>query len=183
MLPIATIEGMQEVYTVTGMSLTLSCTGSGAPPPDLSWSVDGRSLDEADERVSMVGGSLTISPANVNDSGTYYCSAMSTAGTVASSVEVRVLPLSSVPDENDIIGTRGDNMLLDCAPGLEGASQVTWVYMMMSLTDSDKYSITSNGSLLVRGVDLSDMGLYTCLLGDIIVNVTLTVVCKPAPSP
>ena len=175
-LPTATIEGQQYVFVVQGMSLDLSCTGAGAPPPDLSWSVDGRSLDQADDRVSVSGGSLTISPVNVNDSGMYYCTAVSSAGMVASSVDVRVLP-QAVDAEVVVVGTRRDSMLLDCAPRLDAGAPVTWIYEMMSLVDSDKYSVADNGSLLVRGIELADMGVYTCLLGDIAFNVTLVVQC------
>lgn len=163
------------MFVVEGMSLDLTCTGSGAPPPDLSWSVDGRSFDESDERVSMTGGSLMISLVNTNDSGTYYCTAMSSAGTVANSVGIRVLP--EVIDPIPVVGTKGDNMWLDCAPRLGAAPQITWVYQMMSLVDSDKYSIASNGSLLVRDIGLADMDIYTCVLGDIAINVTLIVQC------
>lgn len=164
------------MYVVEGTSLDLMCTGSGAPPPDLSWSVDGRSFDEADERVSMTGGSLMMSLVNTNDSGTYYCTAVSNAGTVADSVDVRVLPeaIDSMPV---VEGTKGDNMWLDCAPRLGAVSQITWIYQMMSLVDSVKYSIATNGSLLVRDIDLADMGIYTCILGDITVNVSLIVQC------
>ena len=176
-LPTATIEGSKEVFLVEEMTLQLECMGTGAPPPDLSWSVDGRSLDLADERVTVMGGSLTISPVNRSDSGTYYCSAMSTAGTVSSSVDVRVFGVGD-DVEGEVVGTRGESMLLDCGPGVDRGGQVMWFYQMVELMDSDKYSITNNGSLIVREVDLADMGIYTCLLGDIAINRTLTVVCK-----
>lgn len=176
-LPTATIQGSEQMYVVSGMSLELVCSGTGAPPPELSWSVDGRSLSTTDSRVTMNGGTLTISDANEADKGVYYCSAQSSAGTVASSVSVQVLEMMSLlPSE--VFGTRGQNMQLNCAPGLQQGAEVVWVFEMMTLADLDKYSITDNGSLIVRGIDLADMGVYTCLLGDIAINVTLTVQCK-----
>ena len=176
-LPTATIQGSEEVYVVSSMSLELVCSGTGAPPPELSWSVDGRSLNAADDRVTMSGGILTISNTNEADSGVYYCSAQSSAGTVASSVSVQVLEMTSLLS-SEVLGTRGHNMQLDCAPGLRQGAKVMWVFEMMSLADSDKYSITDNGSLIVRNIDLADMGVYMCILGDIAINVSLTVQCK-----
>ena len=117
-----------------------------------------------------------LSSATMNDSGTYFCSATSSAGMVASSVNVRVVPSPSL-DEVIRLGTRGDSMLLECAPGLDAANQVVWIYEMMLLAESEKYSITENGSLIVRSIDLPDMGIYTCILGDITVNVSLVVQC------
>ncbi len=162
---------------MSGMNLELVCSGTGAPPPDLSWSVDGRSFNEADDRVTMTGGTLMISNVNKSDSGLYYCSAQSSAGMVATSVRVQVLELMSLLS-SEVFGTRGQNMQLDCAPGLRQGARVMWVFEMMSLVDSVKYSITDNGSLIVRSIDLPDMGVYMCVLGDMAVNVTLTVQCK-----
>ena len=174
--PTTTIQGSEEVYVVSGMSLELVCSGTGAPPPDLSWSVNGRSFSAADDRVTMSGGTLTISSINEADSGAYYCTAQSSAGTVASSVNVQVLSNESLlPSE--VLGTRRQNMQLDCVPGLQQGAKVMWVFKMMSLVDSDKYSVTENGSLIVRSIDLADMGIYMCILGDIAINVTLTVQC------
>lgn len=171
------IQGSAEVYIVSGMNLDLVCSGTGAPPPQLSWSVDGRSFNEADDRITMSGGTLVITDVNEADSGLYYCSAQSSAGTVASSVRVQVLDVMSLLS-SEVFGTRGQNMQLDCAPGLRQGAEVTWVFEMMSLVDSDKYSITDNGSLIVRSIDLMDMGVYMCVLGDITINVTLTIQCK-----
>lgn len=176
-LPTATVQGSEEVYLTNGMTLNLVCSGTGAPPPDLSWSVSGRSFSESDGRVAMSGGTLMIANVNETDSGTYYCSAVSSAGTVASSVIVQVFGMDSLLS-TELLGTRGQIMQLDCVPGLRRSSNIMWVFMMMSLVDSDKYSITENGSLIVREIDLADMGLYMCILGDISVNVTLTVQCE-----
>ena len=174
--PVATIQGSEEVYLTSGMSLELICTGTGAPPPNLSWSVSGQSFSEADDRVTMSGGTLTISDVNEADSGTYYCTAQSSAGIVSSSVNVQVLAVDSIL-ASEVLGTRRQHMQLDCVPGLRQGAQVVWVFEMMSLVDSDKYSITENGSLIVRSIDLADMGVYMCILGDIVINVTLTVQC------
>ena len=176
-MPTATIQGSEEVFVVSGRSVELVCSGTGAPPPEFSWSVDGRSFSAADNHITMSGGTLTISDANKTDSGVYYCSAQSSAGTVATSVSVQVLELTSLLS-SEVLGTRGHNMQLDCAPGLRQGAKVVWVFEMMSLADSDKYSITENGSLIVRNIDLADMGVYMCILGDIAINVTLTVQCK-----
>lgn len=165
------------MFVVSGMNLELVCSGTGAPPPQLSWSVDGRSFSETDDRITMSGGTLVITDVNEADSGLYYCSAQSSAGTVASSVRVQVLDVMSLLS-SEVFGTRGQNMQLNCAPGLRQGAKVMWVFEMMSLVDSDKYSITDNGSLIVRSIDLMDMGVYMCVLGDIAINVTLTVQCK-----
>ena len=49
-------------------------------------------FDPSDERVVMMGRSLEIMNVNEDDSGTYYCIAVSTAGRVA--VSARYIPSS-----------------------------------------------------------------------------------------
>ena len=65
------------------MTLQLQCLATGAPPPEVTWSREGMTFDIDDERVEMMGGSLVITGVNESDSGTYYCTAISTAGRVA----------------------------------------------------------------------------------------------------
>ena len=81
--PVANISGPGDIIITAGMTLQLQCQATGAPPPNITWSRDGMTFDPSSERVVMTGRSLEIMNVNEDDSGTYFCIAVSTAGRVA----------------------------------------------------------------------------------------------------
>ena len=81
--PVVNISGPGDIIITAGMTLQLQCQATGAPPPNITWSRDGMTFDPSSERVVMTGRSLEIMNVNEDDSGTYFCIAVSTAGRVA----------------------------------------------------------------------------------------------------
>jgi len=70
-------------------------------------------------------------------------------------------------DVNDTITTavRGSNVILDCIDNVN----VTWSFENTALSLTDEPTVIANNSLLIRSVDIDDMGDYTCEAGDVII--------------
>ena len=63
-----------------------------------------------------------------------------------------------------ILARLRQNMLLECSDTLPPGTPVSWEFNSTPLPPSDKHVITTNGSLLVRNVQLEDMGEYQCVV-------------------
>lgn len=156
-----------DVILNVGNTLQLTCAISGVPMPVVTWSRNGMTLDLSDSRLSILGPSLQLVSVTENDTGIYYCSAFSSAGRVASSVRVTVINGEAM---NSTItpAVAGEDVTLNCSADLPLGVQVMWSFNSMTLTTSNKYSIDSNGALLIRNVGVADMGDYFCTAGDVV---------------
>ena len=78
-----------------------------------------------------------------------------------------VILLSDLTSENNVFTTAyvGTTALVPCAQPLPVSLPVTWLFLGSALKASPKYTITSNSTLLVNNVSLSDDGLYQCVVG------------------
>lgn len=66
-----------------------------------------------------------------------------------------------------ILARLRQNMELECSDSLPPGIPVTWEFNSTQLLPSDKYVVTVNGSLLVRNVQLEDMGEYQCVVNGV----------------
>jgi hypothetical protein len=94
-LTIVSFTGVPTVVpsTVTvdsGQSVTLLCSASGNPAPTFSWFKGETQLLNSDPRLSITGGTLTISGIVVDDRGYYTCRATFSAGTTEARAYVSV---------------------------------------------------------------------------------------------
>ena len=166
-LPQADILAPDDVILLVGEFLQLDCMTSGVPPPDVTWSRNGMSLNSSDSRLSIVGSSLQLLDVSISDSGIYYCSAFSSAGRVASSVRVTVIDGQAL-NLTTISANSGDNVSFECVSELPPGTPVQWIRNSIALVTSDQHSIDINGTLLIRNVGMADMGVYLCMVGDIV---------------
>ena len=146
---------------------------TGVPPPVITWSRDGQTLEADGSLVVIVEDSLFVTDAQVLDSGVYHCSASSTAGLASASLMVLVLDMLTLSVTEAMLLS---DMELECtSQPLPLGTVVVWFFNQSSLDlVSDKYAVLQDGSLLVREVWLEDMGEYICQVGGQ-VNLTLTV--------
>ena len=177
--PTAEIQADREVVVLRGDSLQLMCSTTGAPPPQVVWSLDGVTFNPNDTRVEMAGmAMLIVNSVTVNDSGVYHCVAASTAGAVATSRRVTILD-PGAGGSRMIEGQLSQLVAIPCLEGLPPGAAVTWEFAGMSLAISDKYLFAPDGSLLVTEVEDTDAGTYTCTVDSIQSSAQLTIVGEP----
>lgn len=176
-VPTVRILPNESLAIANGTSFVLTCLTSGTPPPRVTWSRDGMTLDGS-EGVVIQGATLSISAPQGADSGEYHCSASSSAGLVSSSVEVLVLGES---EDSVTTAVVREHVVLDCISEGEvpGGVAVSWAFNASTLAAvSDKYVLLRNGSLLILDVWVEDMGEYTCELGQLQLVRTLNLTGK-----
>ena len=152
---------------------------TGIPPPVITWSRDGQTLEADGSRVVIVENSLVVADTLVSDSGVYHCSASSSAGLASSSLMVLVLSMLA-PSLTDAVVL--DDVVFNCSneQELPTSTPVVWFFDQLSLDPvSDKYVVLQDGSLLVQEVWLDDIGDYVCQVGgQVIFNHTLDLTGK-----
>ena len=74
----------------SGQSVTLLCSARGNPAPTFSWFKGETQLLDSDPRLSITGGTLTISGIAVDDRGYYTCRATFAAGTTEARAYISV---------------------------------------------------------------------------------------------
>ena len=172
-LPTATIMEADPQVLMERETLQLTCLTSGAPPPVATWSREGTTLDLSDSRIQIEGETLFISNMTVNDSDRYYCSATSSAGTTASSIDIAVVTTKNVTIPLTM-ATIGDTIVLECDDDLPISVETTWrlnpspltsnMSVMVSFTG--RFVMGERGELVVFNVQPEDMGRYECVLAE-----------------
>lgn len=184
-----------------GDDIQVLCKVTGFPTPRHTWFKGSeRILFKDNSRVTMdpESGTLIISNANLNDSAKYICSADNKYGEkVIASAFIDVTMSSKViqPPKHTLLKS-GQDVLFNCGVNvdkrLKDSTQVEWYINEERLdfetpeypeyeydysgTNSSKFSILSNYSLLIKSPTLTDLGTYRCKITTPVDNVILEAV-------
>ncbi|XP_010209386.1 PREDICTED: LOW QUALITY PROTEIN: protein sidekick-2, partial [Tinamus guttatus] len=87
-------KGPQDSTVIDGMSVVLNCETSGAPRPAIAWQKGERILASGSVQLPrftlLESGSLLVSPAHLDDAGTYSCLATNSRGVDEASADLVV---------------------------------------------------------------------------------------------
>ena len=72
-----------------GQNITLRCSATGYPPPDIRWTKDGRDLPPSPRILIRDNGQLVILDATEDNEGIYECTAINSAGMDVIQITVR----------------------------------------------------------------------------------------------
>ena len=90
----ATASTSSSAQVVIDSSITLTCSVSGVPSPDIQWLINGRPVDLQAQprlRVTADGQQLDILDAELTDAGRYTCIAKNDAGVADRDFDLQVL--------------------------------------------------------------------------------------------
>lgn len=163
----------------TGSVATFACTSSGRPDPTMFWSVEGNrtimlpGTSRGKYHVSPVVDGLTvltINDTNKNDSGiTIVCSAVNFAG---SSFVRGKLSVTSDDDRPPPIITNGPSnqtlpiksmAVFPCSAIGTPEPIIAWYFEGEALIQNHRRNVSNDGTLILRDLDKSDSGTYTCV--------------------
>lgn len=158
---------------------TFTCTAFGRPDPTMFWSVEGnrtiifpgttRGKYHASEVLDGVS-VLTINYTNKNDSGnTIVCSAVNFAG--SSFVRGKLTVTSDDDRPPPIITTGPSNQTLPiksmavfpCSAVGTPEPIIAWYFEGEALIQNHRRNVTNDGTLILKDLDKSDSGTYTCV--------------------
>ncbi|KAJ8410702.1 hypothetical protein AAFF_G00186590 [Aldrovandia affinis] len=167
---------VREVKSHTGNTVEFKCRADGRPTPIISWilanrtQVRGYNTDRG--RVSVTAdGTLVIQQVTVYDRGHYKCIASNPAGADTATVQLQVVaapPGILEEKRQQVNGEVGQSLKLPCTAQGSPQPTVHWVLfdgtVVRPLSDrSPKVSVFANGTLLLRGLAVSDSGKYECI--------------------
>ncbi|XP_030391159.1 hemicentin-2 isoform X3 [Gopherus evgoodei] len=167
-----TIENphQETVYGAMGSLLMLTCEAVGVPPPAITWLKDGALLESSVEQgVVFRGGQLQISRLQPFHVGRYTCLAQSLEAEARKDfiVSLQVVPrilTAGIPSEHSVL--EGTGVKLECEVEGQPAPEVTWLKdgSPLELDAAPRLRLSPDGSsLLLKGLQESDSGAYTCL--------------------
>ncbi|XP_056628956.1 hemicentin-1 isoform X2 [Triplophysa dalaica] len=154
-----------------GEELILECQVMGTPTPKISWLRNGITLEKGNTEhidISPDGSTLTLLNIKPDDSGTYTCLAVSSAGqdskiyNLIVSVPPSIIGETSVPRQ--VHTTQHSVVTLECKATGNPQPQISWMRDGHPLLLSPRIRLLSADSVLrISPVQLSDSGTYTCV--------------------
>ena len=64
-------------------------------------------------------------------------------------------------------GHLGSSLMMDCLHRGTPSPEIQWLHNDIAITASKRYSIMSNGSLLISSLNAEDAGVWTCLVSNV----------------
>ncbi|XP_073987236.1 protein amalgam isoform X2 [Rhodnius prolixus] len=149
-----------------GSMVTLECRADGNPVPTITWTRKNNLLPSGDKTVE--GPTITISRANRHDAGIYQCSASNNVGQPAvREIQLNVLFPPEIEVEKSWVHTgEGNEAQLVCIVFAEPPAEVVWFKDTLRLGSTERRITEVRGSrntLIIRKVQASDFGNYSCL--------------------
>ncbi|TKS79048.1 Hemicentin-2 [Collichthys lucidus] len=167
-----TLLGSDDVRTVTvpvNGHLTLECLAGSDPPPDIEWYKDEAKLQLGGRIQRLAGGQyLEIQEVRPEDSGQYSCVVTNIAGSNSLFFTVEILLPPVIKEGSSMVTAHiGQDAVLPCEVEDDSSATVVWRKDGFPISqDNNKYTMLSEGSLQVHGVQLSDAGRYYCTVSN-----------------
>jgi len=170
----------RSAQAVRGETVFLHCVAHGRDrsnkPPVISWLKDGTTIVTSSDNnhMKVVGaGTLVISDVLETDSGIYTCRAMNQEDSVDTDAELTVLvPPKFVVEPHDTTQSVQSDVTLNCQAQGMPSPRITWLKNGDTLQPSNYFKISQTGSLSILGLMNADNGVYQCVAGNVLGEVT-----------
>uniref|UniRef100_A0A8C1MAH9 Roundabout, axon guidance receptor, homolog 2 (Drosophila) n=1 Tax=Cyprinus carpio TaxID=7962 RepID=A0A8C1MAH9_CYPCA len=169
----------RDQIVAQGRTASFPCETKGNPQPAVFWQKEGsqnllfpNQPQQPNSRFSVSpSGDLTIMAVQRADAGYYICQALTVAGSILAKAQLEVTdvltdrppPIIQQGPANQTLGI--DSVaLLRCHASGEPVPTISWLKDGVSLLGKDpRMSLQDLGSLQIKGLRLSDSGIYTCV--------------------
>ena len=161
-------------------NVTIACTATGQPQPNITWSRAVGSLPES--RTEAINGTLTIHEVAKKDRGLYICQAQNILGSASDSVQLVIFSRLrfKVRPPKDVTPIVGSNVRLPCVAESDLRTTIMWTKDGKPLPVES--SVLLNGTLVLQNLKKSHEGSYTCRATNTLTTVEAQVKINiPAP--
>ncbi|XP_047115646.1 Down syndrome cell adhesion molecule-like protein Dscam2 [Schistocerca piceifrons] len=154
-----------------GPAVSLKCSASGNPTPQIAWTLDGFPLPTngrfvIGQYVTVHGDVIShvnISQVQVEDGGEYTCTAENRAGKTSHSARLNVYGLPYIRLIPKVTAVAGETLRLKCPVAGYPIEEIRWERSGRELPDDLRQRVTADGTLEVSPVQKADdAGVYTC---------------------
>ncbi|XP_071040725.1 cell adhesion molecule Dscam1 isoform X2 [Parasteatoda tepidariorum] len=155
-----------------GSFLSLKCTATGTPLPQITWSLDGFPVTEGIRtRVGdfvtsdgFVNSFVNITRLQPEDGGTYECLGSNDIATVGHSARLNVYGPPFVKPMRNISVLAGSNLVIKCPVSGYPIEKILWEKGESKLPQNRRQQVFPNGTLIINTVDRNnDEGSYRCI--------------------
>ncbi|XP_030634255.1 contactin-4 [Chanos chanos] len=188
--PVFTQEPSDSIFPLSTEDnrIFINCKAKGNPTPHYRWKFNGGDLDiDRDYNYSLVEGNLLINnPDATQHGGIYQCIATNAFGTILSreaKVQFAYLQNFTAKARNAVSVREGQAVVLLCGPPPHfGEIKYSWIFNgrpSVLVRDNRRFVSQRTGNLYIAKVEPSDVGNYTCVVRNVMTNVT--VYSSPTP--
>ncbi|GLD49762.1 hemicentin-1, partial [Lates japonicus] len=154
------------VTVVVNEAARLECEATGVPLPSLTWLKDGSPVASVSHGIQVLSGGrvLSLSSAQVSDTGRYTCVAVNAGGEQNREYDLRVyVPPNIKGEEVNATVMLGRPVELHCQSDAIPPPTLTWRKDGRPLFRKPGLTVSADGSLLkVNSAQVQDSGRYTC---------------------
>ncbi|XP_060933914.1 hemicentin-1 [Limanda limanda] len=154
------------VTVVVNEAARLQCEATGVPVPSLTWLKDGSPVASVSHGIQVLSGGrvLSLSSAQVSDTGRYTCVAVNAGGEQSREYDLRVyVPPNIKGEEVNATVMLGRPVELQCQSDAIPPPTLSWRKDGRPLFRKPGMTVLSDGSLLkVDSAQVQDSGRYTC---------------------
>ncbi|GIX87268.1 twitchin, partial [Caerostris extrusa] len=184
MTPPKFIQSLGDKNVQDGEQVTLKCTVSGDPEPQVEWTKNGQIVHSSKEvslKYKTGVATLTIEEVYPEDAGEYACKATNSVGTVSTKCKLQVTGKSKAKGSAEKAGGSkppkivehlqskvvkdGDPVTLQCIIKGESAFDVVWLHNNKEIKPSEDFEYAHEGDvykLIIPEIFPEDTGTYTC---------------------
>ncbi|XP_037907262.1 Down syndrome cell adhesion molecule-like protein Dscam2 isoform X9 [Hermetia illucens] len=154
-----------------GPAVSLKCSASGNPTPQITWLLDGFPLPSHGrfmngQYVTVHGDVIShvnISHVLVEDGGEYSCIAENRAGKASHSARLNIYGLPYIRPIPKVTAVAGETLNLKCPVAGYPIEEIHWERNGRELPDDIRQKVQPDGSLVISPVQkTADTGTYTC---------------------
>ncbi|XP_071620167.1 protein sidekick-2 isoform X2 [Heliangelus exortis] len=164
-------RGPQDSTVIDGMSVILNCETSGAPRPAITWQKGERVLASGSVQLPrftlLESGSLLLSPAHLEDAGTYTCLATNSRGVDEAAADLVVWARTRItdpPQDQSVI--KGTKAAMTCGVTHDPSVNVRYIWEKdgapLSPESGPRVRLDEMGTLHISQTWSGDIGTYTC---------------------
>ncbi|KAM9371192.1 protein sidekick-2 [Phaethornis superciliosus] len=164
-------RGPQDSTVIDGMSVILNCETSGAPRPAITWQKGERVLASGSVQLPrftlLESGSLLLSPAHLDDAGTYTCLATNSRGVDEAAADLVVWARTRItdpPQDQSVI--KGTKAVMTCGVTHDPSVNVRYIWEKdgapLSPESGPRVRLDEMGTLHISQTWSGDIGTYTC---------------------